>query len=461
MANKSIVNAFVPEDEQPYKVPNNWVWVRFEAVVDYEQPTDYIVESTDYDDSYNTPVLTAGKSFIIGYTNETFGIYEKIPVIIFDDFTTDTKYVDFPFKVKSSAMKILFPITDTTIEYIYFYMQTVDCNHSNHKRFWISKYSLLPFPLPPLPEQKRIVERIERMFDKLDRAKEFAQKALDGFETRKALYIEMAIRCQLTKKWREMNPEIRSSDEIVKHTKKSYKSESNNINEFSIPKSWIWVRLGDVIDLLTDYHANGSYETLKKHVTLLDIPDYSYMIRTTNFEKNDFNTLMKYITKDAYDFMNKSKLFGGEILINKIGNAGSVYYMPHLNHPASLAMNLFLLRIIKNVDSRYIYYHLCSSFSTKDIKQYVKGVTTKSIDKKSINSIKIALPPLQEQQEIVRILDCLFEKEKRARELCGVIEKIDLMKKAILARAFRGELGTNVAGEERVRVGDGLARSVS
>ena len=73
----------------------------------YEQPTEYIVESTDYDNSYKTPVLNTGKSFIIGYTNETKGIYTKLPVIIFDDFTTSSQYVDFPFKVKSSAMKIL------------------------------------------------------------------------------------------------------------------------------------------------------------------------------------------------------------------------------------------------------------------------------------------------------------------------------------------------------------------
>ena len=76
-------------------------------LLEYEQPTAYIVESTDYSDSYSVPVLTAGKSFILGYTNEMEGVFDKTPVIIFDDFTTATQYVNFPFKVKSSAMKIL------------------------------------------------------------------------------------------------------------------------------------------------------------------------------------------------------------------------------------------------------------------------------------------------------------------------------------------------------------------
>lgn len=88
-------------------LPNGWTICRLEDIVEYEQPTPYIVSSTNYDNAYSTPVLTAGKSFIIGYTNEATGIFSNIPCIIFDDFTTDSKLVDFPFKVKSSAMKIL------------------------------------------------------------------------------------------------------------------------------------------------------------------------------------------------------------------------------------------------------------------------------------------------------------------------------------------------------------------
>ena len=89
------------------QLPENWRLCKLEDIVDYEQPTLYIVSSTEYKDTFLTPVLTAGKSFIIGHTNETNGIYSNLPCIIFDDFTTDSKYVDFPFKVKSSAMKIL------------------------------------------------------------------------------------------------------------------------------------------------------------------------------------------------------------------------------------------------------------------------------------------------------------------------------------------------------------------
>ena len=103
---KRINPDFTPCDNGHYtQLPDGWTFCRLDQIIGYEQPTAYIVESTAYDDSYSTPVLTAGKSFIIGYTNEATGIYSNLPCIIFDDFTTDSKLVDFPFKVKSSAMK--------------------------------------------------------------------------------------------------------------------------------------------------------------------------------------------------------------------------------------------------------------------------------------------------------------------------------------------------------------------
>ena len=103
-------------------MPQGWAACRLEQIIGYEQPTAYIVESTTYDNSYSTPVLTAGKSFIIGYTNEETGIYSNLPCIIFDDFTTDSKLVDFPFKVKSSAMKILKVHKEIEIDYVAMFM---------------------------------------------------------------------------------------------------------------------------------------------------------------------------------------------------------------------------------------------------------------------------------------------------------------------------------------------------
>ena len=149
-------------------LPSGWAACRLEDIVSYEQPTAYIVNSTNYDDSYPTPVLTAGKSFVIGRTKETDGIYSKLPCIIFDDFTTDSKLVDFPFKVKSSAMKILQVSKGIEIEYVALFMSITRLIGDTHKRYWISEYSKLEIPLPPQAEQKRIIQLVKLIFCKLD-----------------------------------------------------------------------------------------------------------------------------------------------------------------------------------------------------------------------------------------------------------------------------------------------------
>ena len=161
-------NAEITSDNGHYqKLPEGWAVCQLDSIVSYEQPTPYIVKSTDYDDSYSTPVLTAGKSFIIGYTNETNGVFEKLPCIIFDDFTTDSKLVDFPFKVKSSAMKILQVKEDINIEYIAMFMSITRLIGDTHKRYWISEYSKIEIPIPPKNEQDRIVKKVRLLLNRL------------------------------------------------------------------------------------------------------------------------------------------------------------------------------------------------------------------------------------------------------------------------------------------------------
>ena len=146
--------------------PKGVEYKKLGEVLDYEQPTKYLVKDTGYDDSYQTPVLTAGQSFILGYTNEQNGIYEASkdnPTIIFDDFTCSFHWVDFPFKVKSSAMKMLRPINgkEISFKYVYYAMACIGFIPVDHARHWISKYSLFEIPVPPLPIQEEIVRILD------------------------------------------------------------------------------------------------------------------------------------------------------------------------------------------------------------------------------------------------------------------------------------------------------------
>lgn len=151
---------------------------KLEELLDYEQPNDYIVKDTKYDNNYKIPVLTAGQSFILGYTNEEKNIYKasRNPVIIFDDFTTSSKYVDFDFKVKSSAMKILKAKDEVNIKYVYYLMQTLKFDCQLHKRYWISEYSKIKVPIPNIKIQNEIVHKLDLITKIISEKKEQVQQ---------------------------------------------------------------------------------------------------------------------------------------------------------------------------------------------------------------------------------------------------------------------------------------------
>ena len=257
-------------------------------------------------------------------------------------------------------------------------------------------------PVPSIEEQERIVAKIEELFSELDNAVE----TLNATKAKLEVYRQAVL-----------------------------------LKAFEPKNNWNIGKLGDVIQVLTDYHANGSYEILKQHVELLDTPDYALMIRSTNFEKNDFSNDLKYITKEAYDFLKKSQLFGDEVLMGKIGNAGKVYYMKDLNRPMSLAMNLFAMRFDHCVSSKYVYYFLNSAKSIEDIKKHVKGVGTPTINKNSVRDLYFAYPDTNEQKNIVTEVETKLSLYDSVNlTLDNILRQASTMRQSILKQAFEGRL---------------------
>lgn len=171
------------------KFSSHWETVELQDIFEYIQPTKYLVESTDYSKMYHTPVLTAGKSFILGYTNETKGIYEQVPVVIFDDFTTDSKYVDFPFKVKSSAMKILKAKDNYDIRFAFELLQNINYIVGGHERHWISIFSQFTVDVPPYEVQLKISNIIQMA----DKEIELFQKELDQEKQKKKALMQLLL----------------------------------------------------------------------------------------------------------------------------------------------------------------------------------------------------------------------------------------------------------------------------
>ncbi len=223
------------------------------------------------------------------------------------------------------------------------------------------------------------------------------------------------------------------------------------MDALTTPSNWQKVRLGDILELLTDYHANGSYELLKNNVTLLKHVDFAIIIRTTNFENNDFKNDLIYINKKAYEFLSKSKVFAGDILVNKIANAGTAYFMPKLNQPVSLGMNLFLLRIKPNYNNFFIFKQIANY--ERVLKTFANGSATKTIIKNVIKNLLIPLPPLNEQIAIANILS---DVDRYLYSLDALILKKESVKKALsfeLLSQRKRLKGFNQAWQ-RVRLGD-------
>ena len=170
------------------------------------------------------------------------------------------------------------------------------------------------------------------------------------------------------------------------------------------PHGYIKAPMGDYMTLLTDFSSNGSYKTLDSGVTMYDEPNFAWMVRTIDLESGDM-TSIKYIDESAYELLGKSKLFGGEIIMNKIGSAGKVYLMPEITMPASLGRNAFMFRYDDRVNVKYLFHLLTSEYGQREIQQYVRGAVTKTITKNDARAVLIIVPPIELQNEYVAFVE--------------------------------------------------------
>ncbi len=166
--------------------------------------------------------------------------------------------------------------------------------------------------------------------------------------------------------------------------------------------------LGDFIRTLTDYHANGSYKILKENIELKRSPDHAIMIRTLNFERPDFENDLIYLNEKEYNYLKKTKVYPNDILMNKIANPGSVYLMPGINMPVSLAMNLFLIRFNREVNQVFMFYLMKTNESY--IKKFANGTTTLTITKDAVKGLNFKVPPKSDQDNIAKTLSDLDKK---------------------------------------------------
>ena len=379
------------------KIPKHWQKSKFEDVLQYEQPSKYIVKSTEYGDDYKTPVLTAGKSFILGYTDEKDGIFTDVPVIIFDDFTTDTKFVDFHFKVKSSAMKILKPTHNTNIKFIFYLMQTIHHKSDTHKRYWISEYAKREIPLPPLDEQNLIAKKIEGCFEKIDLAISNFKKSKELIEIYKQSVLSHAFNGKLT---------------------------NSNLN------SWQVKKLCDTSDIIT-----GS--TPPKNEPKFYGNEYPF------FKPTDLND--GYLVKFARDNLSEAgkqisrQLPPKSVLVTCIGATIGKTGLIRVEGSCNQQINAIVPK--ENLLPEYVYFYVISAQFQNLILENASSTTLPILNKSKFEALPILLPPLSEQNLIVAQIEKRFKAADSALNLIEQnLKKAEILKQSILSKAFNGEL---------------------
>lgn len=413
--------ALVPAEEQPYEVPENWVWVRL------------IGNVNSCLDGYRKPINSSerakrvGKVPYYGATGQVGWIDDYLTnehlVLLgedgapFLDLLKDKAYIIFGEAwVNNHAHILKSYFGEIGNVFLMHYLNMVDYKDyvkgTTRLKLTQGSMQLMPFPLPPLSEQQRIVEHIEELFAKLDEAKERLQEGAYSFAVRKAAILHKAFTGELTKQWRRENGVSDESWEEV-----SLKELSSVI--------------GDGLHGTPVYSENGDY----------------YFINGNNFD-DSFIAIKESTKRVSIEEYKKYavNLNDNTVFLSINGTLGKTAF--YNGEPVILGKSACYINVGEKLDKRFLKEMFHTNAFINYANQKATGSTIKNLGLKAIREYLVPLPSLPEQHEIVRLIDDLLARERAAQQAAEqALASIDLMKKSILARAFRGELGTNKASE--------------
>ncbi|MCR9182199.1 MAG: restriction endonuclease subunit S [Flavobacteriaceae bacterium] len=364
----------MPEIRFPEFV-KEWTLEELEQCLDYLQPTPYLVESTDYKDEYDTPVLTAGKSFILGYTNEKEGIFqENLPVIIFDDFTTATQFVDFPFKTKSSAMKILSSKNGNNIKFVYEAIQMINYEVGVHQRHWISIFSKLKIPTPNLQEQQKIASCLSSLDEVIAAHSQKLELLKDH------------------KKGLMQNLFPQEGETVPKYRFKEFEKDGEWVETTVENNCEIKGRIGyrgyttqDIVG-----QGEGALVLGGKHIQnqLLELKDPTYLSWDKYYESPEIMVEV------------------GHIIFSQRGTLGDCAIIDREIGPATINPSMVLIKNI-TCDARFLYYILIGDCIQEEVRKNRSKGAIPMLSQKHIKEFSFLIPKPKEQQKIASCLSSL------------------------------------------------------
>ena len=391
-------------------IPDGWESIELNNLLRYEQPTNYLVKNKNYNNIFNVPVLTAGKTFILGYTNENNGIFkDNLPVIIFDDFTTSSQFVDFNFKVKSSAMKILKLRNDSTnIKLIFELMQKLNFTPEEHKRHWISVYSKLKVNFPKSKkEQEKIAEILSEVDDAIQKAEAYHEKNQK---------IKIALMQDLLTHGIDENGKIRNQ--------KTHEYKSSPLGD--IPIGWKSKTVKSICKV-----RQGLQISIKQRYSEYSKNRYEYI--TVKY-LNKKNSTAEYIENPDTDLICKQD----DILFTRTGNTGQII----TNVYGVFHNNFFRVDYYKDkIDKDYFIYYLNQEIIQNKIMDLAGTTTIPDLKHSDFYSLPIIYPEnIKEQQKISQILSSQDEKIEKAK---AKIEKLKSLKTALMQDLLSGTKRVN------------------
>ena len=477
--------AIIPKEEEPYKVPDNWVWTRLGNITEKNQ-YGYTAKSSNQGEVKYLRITDIQDNKVVWndvpYCEikedefEKFKLKKDDIVIARTGATTGKSFLIKEINHKSVFASYLIRVRGIKVlsEYLWDYMnaniywQQITEFSSGIAQPGVNAQKLenLLIPLPPIDEQKRIVNKLDYFFDKIQKVKEIIEEIKEKNEARKESILSKAFTGELTAKWRADN--IHSAKELLSKIsdeklsnweqecqkaeaegrKKPTKPKLKSIDEmivpndeipYEIPNNWVWTRLEDI-------SYNFQVGLVKSALEQSEDKEYKYL-KMNNITNDGKLTLDQLVCVDAtLEEYEKFKLKKGDFLFNtrnsyELVGKNTVF---DLEEDYLYNNNILKINFYEGVNSKVISYYLNSPMGRDRLTEIKSGTTNVSaIYAKDLKKVTIPLPPIEEQKEIVRILDNIFTKENLINELISLEDKIQALEKSILSKAFRGELGTN------------------
>ena len=472
---EKLKQALVPVDEQPYTIPSNWVWVGLKYIskkifAGGDKPENFSKMKTDKN---IFPIFSNGidKDGLYGYTDEA-KVLEKALTISARGTIGFTKIREANF---TPIIRLIVIILKDRILYefldYYFKYNSLEGVGSSIPQLTVPIVNEKIIPLPPLNEQKRIVEKLDFLFEKTKRAKEIIEEIKVDIENRKISILDRAFKGTLTSKWRSENKtsdvkELLKSineEKIKKWEEDCLQAEKDGnkkpkkpiikevkdmivpVDEqpYKLPDSWVWVRLENLCEV------KGG-KRIPKGEEFSNEKTKNVYLRVSDFNNYSINQdKLKYISDDLAEKLKNYKISTEDLYLSIAGTIGKIGIIPYELDKSFLTENAVKLTNLSNATNNKF---LLNCFKTNFIQNLINDSITSSGQPKlaifRIENFSIPLPPLEEQQEIVRILDEVLENENKVKELLELEERIDILEKSILHKAFKGELGTQNSSDE-------------